>query len=249
MAFANDEEVFGTIYDNFSLFGETDPITRVSFFGLGASVHDDNLPCNENPQTFRIRFYQDTLYWDNEILNYINIPGRLVCSHTMTLTGVPVYYFGEYTQFQWEAILPTSCDLDNGWISVSGTGNSDCSFFWFGAGEFQGLDNEHFVRTSFPGHYEERDLAFCLSTEVLAAPQADSLVIRPTPGNTGFVTLSWHSPAACTARIYQSLDFSSEFPTNFTLVATESTSAGQHISSPILAQDNYARYVVTLDNS
>ena len=121
---------------------------------VGTPADSMSWECDENPMTFEIKFYED----DG------GVPGAEVCAYTVTTSGTEV---GPYWWFQYEVELDTCCTLQNGFISIAGTGGPDCMFGWIegvnGDGTNCNWDSEEEEWYCPPaGQAWSFDLNFCL---------------------------------------------------------------------------------------
>ena len=91
----------------------------------GTPQDQDGWECYEDPMTFEIKFFEDAG----------GVPGAEVCSYTETVAG---RMFGNYWWFEYEVELPTCCTLEEGFISIAGTGGPDCLFGWIAAEDGEG---------------------------------------------------------------------------------------------------------------
>ncbi len=99
------------------------PICDVHWWGSDIFFDTDWTDCTENPMTFNVKFYQHAAG--------AFVPGSEVCSYQLNVLGVPTeYYYLGYEMLEYHADLSPCCDLSDGWISIQGTGGSDCWFLW-----------------------------------------------------------------------------------------------------------------------
>ena len=121
---------------------------------VGTPQDEMGWECYEDPMTFEITFYED----DG------GVPGAEVCAYTYAVSGTP---FGDYWWFQYEVELDTCCTLENGFISIAGTGGPDCRFGWIqgvnGDGTHCSWDSEEGEwNCPPPGQDWSFDVNFCL---------------------------------------------------------------------------------------
>jgi len=138
----------GIIHDNFA---GIDNVAGIHFWGINAYVDYGYFACMENPMTFEICFYIDSL----------NQPGRQVACYTQQVEGTPtgLIYYDEFELYEYSANLPT-VQLSEGWVSIEGQGGStSCWFFWLSSRE--GMDS---ISAKYGGDntYYSNDFAFCL---------------------------------------------------------------------------------------
>ena len=118
-------------YDNFTITEGS--ICYLKFWGMPWMWDEFWYGCDENPMTFRIRFFEDI---------GLDI-GNLVLSFDVELTGTPtgVFYFetgdDQYVELlEYKVNLPQKVNLKNGWVSVMGISvksPQDCGFGWMGS--------------------------------------------------------------------------------------------------------------------
>ncbi|MBN1213212.1 MAG: hypothetical protein JXA92_11615 [candidate division Zixibacteria bacterium] len=109
-------------------------------------------PCSEDPMTFEIIFYIDSL----------SRPGRQVASRTVILDAVATgvyYYDNTFELMEYTASFPT-VSLTEGWLSIQGKGNPSCWFMWLSSRT--SLDS---ISIQYGGgtNYMPWDFAFCLT--------------------------------------------------------------------------------------
>ncbi|MFZ5980466.1 MAG: hypothetical protein ACOYVF_07515 [Candidatus Zixiibacteriota bacterium] len=141
----------GIIYDNFS---GTTGITGVHFWGFTGYIDYGYYHCDENPMTFEICFYIDSL----------NHPGHQVACYTMVIESMPtgLIYYGMDELLEYETELPT-VEMTEGWVSIEGKDGSDlCWFFWLSSRD--GMDSGSFKYGAGTTHFNV-DFAFCLLEE------------------------------------------------------------------------------------
>ncbi|MBN1755139.1 hypothetical protein JW877_02895, partial [bacterium] len=140
------------IYDDFH--GITAPICDIHFWGLVLACCWTN--CEEDPMPFLITFYEDT-----------GAPGNIVCTYAETLNMVNTWntYSGYYL-YEFNAEFDECCELDSGWVSIMGQGDTTCWFLWM-----SGSGPNSFCYQLQSGVLVERyyDQAFCL-TEAIVFP-------------------------------------------------------------------------------
>ena len=149
------DEALGYIrYDSFSdLMGR---IETVHFWGLNGYYDGGWAGCTEDPMLFNITFYEDVA----------GAPGAAVCDYDMWLSGTATgeNFNGIFDMYEYEAVLPTSCMLFDGWISIQGAGDPYCWFLWMGSppanGDGSSLVDDGAGITSY-----EHDMSFCLTGE------------------------------------------------------------------------------------
>ena len=167
-------------YERFT--GLTYPVTSVRFWGTGATAGVN--PCTEPSQAFRISFHNDSS-------GHPNYPqANPVCQYRLPLSGT---YIGEYAAgpnsypvYQYDAVLPTTCTMSSGWISIvgaAGGGIPDCYFAW--------------LTSPYGDHLWSADMAFCLAGQPtcanpLAVPQNVSCNSILANGQR-HIQLTWHA--------------------------------------------------------
>jgi len=118
----------GEFYQCYEMFtGITSPIQSIHWWGL--SIHVGLWqPCDPVGMTFNITFYRDNNTKPGEIVvSYSNV------APSITPTGI-IYsepYVGDFDLYFFEYDLATSCNLQEGWVSIYNTWcDNDCDLFW-----------------------------------------------------------------------------------------------------------------------
>ena len=167
-------------------FYETEgTITEISFFGLDLS--NPWAPCDEDPMTFDIIFYED---------DEGNI-GDEVASYEVTIARIATgAVYAGYPCWLWTGSLSQGVEMTEGWVSVVGTSlaNPDGWFLWGNSydGDNTGLRN---IGNGWePVAY---DFAFTLAGPLANedAPAAPSnFVVTPDAGGELNAVLTWTNP-------------------------------------------------------
>ena len=143
-------------------FGDAGVITGLTVAGLRLIFDGAWANCDEDPMTFDVMFYEDGA-----------TPGAEVCSY-MGLEGYPVAtgdLYAGYPLFEVTFELPTSCDLDAGWVGLQS--NGACWFLWMSTGS--GADGTSLVDTDGAGWAAyDFDMTWCLSFEPSAVTDIDT---------------------------------------------------------------------------
>ena len=143
-------------------FGDAGVITGLTVAGLRLIFDGAWANCDEDPMTFDVMFYEDGA-----------TPGAEVCSY-MGLEGYPVAtgdLYAGYPLFEVTFELPTSCDLDAGWVGLQS--NGACWFLWMSTGS--GADGASLVDTDGAGWAAyDFDMTWCLSFEPSAVTDIDT---------------------------------------------------------------------------
>ena len=145
-------------YDNFTITEGS--ICYLKFWGMPWMWDEFWYGCDENPMTFRIRFFEDI---------GLDI-GNLVLSFDVELTGTPtgVFYFetgdDQYVELlEYKVNLPQKVNLKNGWVSVMGISvksPQDCGFGWMGSPYGDAYSLREWPEGNFV--YFEYDFSYCL---------------------------------------------------------------------------------------
>jgi len=113
---------YGPVIRFESYAGANQPVCDIHFWGLSLSYPWAS--CNEDPMTFEIKFYPDSLGY----------PGTPACTYVRTIsrqaTGL---LYSVYPLYQWGTILDPCCTLTSGWVSIQGVSigtPQDCWFLW-----------------------------------------------------------------------------------------------------------------------
>ncbi len=130
-------------------------ICGVKWYGTPTGI--GGWECDENPMTFDIRFYEDNG----------GVPGAEVCGYTVTATGT--LFSADLWWFEYSVEFDTCCTLENGFISIAGTGGPDCLFGWIGSEEGDGThcrwvedEEEGYWDCPPPGEFWSVDVNVCL---------------------------------------------------------------------------------------
>ncbi len=142
-----------TMFDNFA--GVTDPICDLHWWGFDlVDVGPERVECDEDPPLFEIKFYRNAASGVG--------PGEEVCSYRLpvarTALGVP--YLDHMLNY-YGVDLPSCCVLESGWVSIQGTGEPECWFFWLSSQSGDGVSCAKVgetVNCTIPN-----DLGFCLT--------------------------------------------------------------------------------------
>jgi hypothetical protein len=132
-------------FENFS--GTVGAIESVRWWGF------DVLPtfeeCVETDNTFQISFHESVG----------GFPGEAICSYTLDVTVIPtgLDYVGHDLN-RYEVVLPISCLIVDGWISIVGQGTPNCQFFWLSSPD----GDEISICNGCQSQIEDDDLSFCL---------------------------------------------------------------------------------------
>jgi hypothetical protein len=140
-----NEGEFCQCYEMF--IGITSPIQSIHWWGHSILVGLWQ-PCDPVGMTFNITFYKDNNSKPGEIVfSYSNV------KPSITSTGI-IYsepYVGDFDLYFFEYDLGTSCDLQDGWVSIYNTWcDNGCDFFWMESSTgnshaFQELNGERFA--------------------------------------------------------------------------------------------------------
>ncbi|MFA5251340.1 MAG: hypothetical protein WC454_01995 [Phycisphaerae bacterium] len=121
----------GLVYENFT--GVTGPICDIHWWGfqLNPSTFES---CIESDPTFEIVFYEDNA----------GQPGSAVCSYEVTADVIPTGMFYNLIgliQLNYYSVsnLSPCCLLTDGWVSITGKGDTDCGFLWITSGTGDGI--------------------------------------------------------------------------------------------------------------
>lgn len=157
----SDEADSVRAYDNFT--GVSASITGIVWWGGGYN----GIPCARTSETYEVAFYADNG----------NQPGALIASETVS----PDYSdtasdVGFGTLRRYEAVFTTPVTLSSGWVSVYGTGQNNCYFYWA-----NGNDGDANAYISSTGSVSA-DFSYCLisasteeTTGCCAAGKSDTL--------------------------------------------------------------------------
>lgn len=140
----------GILHENFS---GVSTITDIHFWGFNAYVDYGVFPCFENPMTFEICFYIDSL----------NRPGRQVAGYTLVIEGDPtgIFYYNDFELMEYDTEIPLVA-LADGWVSIMAKGGPSCWFFWLSSRS--GMDSIS-IKYGDGTTYYSNDFAFCLLSE------------------------------------------------------------------------------------
>lgn len=181
-------------YENFQ--GAAAPICGIRWWGLNLAFGDSGWEsCTENPMTFNINFYADNA----------GTPGSAQCSYQTAAMGSPtgiLYVTPDgFELYEYNAALPSCCTMANGWVSIQGTGGTDCGLLWMSSGLGDAisclLDGASMTCGAPDADY---DLSLCLGTasEPLGACCVDGGCAGPTTEATCLqATGRWYQGEDC----------------------------------------------------
>ncbi|HPO14653.1 MAG TPA: hypothetical protein PLI09_14525 [Candidatus Hydrogenedentes bacterium] len=110
-----------------SFSGLTAPIGRIRWWGINTQYDEflmQAVPCDRDPDTFRIDFYENDSGAPGEILQAYQIePMRME-------TG---QFFSSFPVIRYEAVLEPPLSITEGWISIFGVIDVSCRFHWIGS--------------------------------------------------------------------------------------------------------------------
>ncbi len=158
-AMTSDTLIDTRSYDDFS--GIAGNILSIHWWGLMAidGIIDWD-PCNENPKSFRISFYE----------NNAGTPGTEVYTFTVSVKGVETGYNigSSFPVLFYAAKLPVPLSgLSDGWLSIEGYPAGSCIFFWQLSPDGNGSCYHNLMG---PAPF---DLAYCIYTDTYPAPLGD----------------------------------------------------------------------------
>lgn len=111
-------------------WGGPTTITDIRWWGINGmsmtSYGKTFYPCYRVPDTFKITFYRDNGGQPGEVVNFFT--GTPI----KTATGA---IYGTFPLYQYDASLNPPISLESGWVSIEGTGDSDCWFLWMQSNE------------------------------------------------------------------------------------------------------------------
>ncbi|MCP4582879.1 MAG: hypothetical protein GY839_14815 [candidate division Zixibacteria bacterium] len=158
-AAVSEEGQFLTVFENFG--GVNDPIQDVHWWGVTAYNDGTWNSCDEAPIEFTIQFYND----DGTGLPDIASP---VCTYTMPVTGIDTYNtFAGWPIYQYDVVLPTDCNLTEGWVSIQGAGDPNCWFLWHNCLSGDGMSWQYDESADPDSMWDqaEYDMSICLTGE------------------------------------------------------------------------------------
>ncbi|MBI1318255.1 MAG: hypothetical protein GC168_04785 [Candidatus Hydrogenedens sp.] len=142
--FRNDDQRIEYFY------GASEPIAVVRWWGVGLDMQF-GASCERSNNAFIIRFYQGDPF----------TRGDLVSEQTVLATQEDT---GEIVSnrvlYRHRAELDTPVTLFSGWIGIQGTGDSECSFYWYRSDEGSGDHIRVVSSPTTPG--AGGDLSYCL---------------------------------------------------------------------------------------
>ena len=153
------------------------PICDVHFWGFNIQgITRRGAPgCVEDPMTFEINFYEDV----PARRGALTMPGPLVCSYTVTLSGVDTgLTYGLWPLYAYETQLAPCCDMSTGWVSIQGISDPSCWFYVVSSNDGDGL---HWRNSVGSWMLEYWDVAVCLTPQ--ACPPEDGVVCEPQGGD------------------------------------------------------------------
>jgi hypothetical protein len=147
-------------------------VTGIRFWGNQLTW--DAEPCGENPVPFTIMLQHDSLGW----------PGPAACTYNLTLTGAPTgHFYDGLPLYEYTALFPSPCPLNNGWISVRGGGDEPCRFAWLNSptGDYRSV----YWEDGSGLHGLPMNCSMCLFGDTLTLPDcpADSTVFGQIPSS------------------------------------------------------------------
>ena len=172
------------VADNF--YGVEGTINEISFSGL--SLSNPWAPCDEDPMTFDIIFYEDN---DGNI-------GEEVAAFEVTIARVATgAVYAGYPCWSWTGNFPQSVEMTEGWVSVVGTslGDPDGWFLW--GNSFDG-DSSGLKDVGDGWELVDFDFTFTLlgplaNEDAPAAPA--NFVVTPDAGGSLDAVLTWTNPS------------------------------------------------------
>jgi hypothetical protein len=133
--------------------GMTAPIVTVRWWGVGIDSGTFG-PCTRTDNQFILRFYEGSLFTLGTLVSEQTV------SATQESTGEQV---SNRTIVRHRADLPVPVDLGDGWLSIQGSGDTSCAFYWYrsdvGSGDHIRA-SESLVTPTAGG-----DLSYCLVPE------------------------------------------------------------------------------------
>ncbi|OQC03963.1 MAG: hypothetical protein BWX80_02638 [Candidatus Hydrogenedentes bacterium ADurb.Bin101] len=151
-------------YENFS--GLTGPITALRWWGIDLEWLPGFVECDRpEPDVFQITFYADDA----------GAPGALVKEMLVQplVTDTGLLGQGSYNFKEYEAVLPESVSLNNGWISIMGAGGASCWFLWSTSPEG---DGDSLQASDSVQHSLYTDMSLCIATGPAIPHPADTNV-------------------------------------------------------------------------
>jgi hypothetical protein len=205
--YASDVATQFANYEDFS--GVANPIGEIRFWGFRANFNSGNAPCGEDPMPFHIRFYQN---------NAGNV-GALVATYNVTLNGTMGYTYGStYPLFEYSATLYPAVNLASGWVSITGDGDPNCSFFWATANSGDGTAWQYVnnVPAAIP-----LDFAMCLG---VGCPTATSVTADLFTDGVS-MRVVFNAPQLGLYTIWGTTSHTASFPSTFVPLASGSVGA------------------------
>ena len=127
-------------------------VDGLKWFGFELEIFNDGTYglCEESTPQFEISFHD----------NVAGEPGPAVCSEivTATRTVTEIEYLEGFFLIEYDADLAEACPRTEGWVSIVGLGDTDCSFVWVASFEGDGSSYCDTCETTS----EPSDLNVCL---------------------------------------------------------------------------------------